>query len=110
MMAHFYLSCLGHSGLKRAGELSVAKADLLRRKLKGAKGVASVPEYAAFHEFVFETTKPAAQVLESMLKAGILGGMDLGRYDPSRAKQILVCVTEKRTTEEIEKYVEAVGT
>ena len=107
-MSHFYMSCLGRGGLRRAGELCVMKADLLRRKLRGAKGVAAVPEYAVFNEFVIETAKPASKVLESMLQSGILGGLDLGRYDKARANQILVAVTEKRTEEEMERYVGAV--
>jgi len=109
MMAHFYMSCLGKNGLKRAGELSVSKADLLRRKLKGAKGVKAVPDYPVFHEFVIETEKPAAQVLEAQLTKGILGGLDLGRYDGSRKHQLLVCVTEKRSTEEIDAYVKSLA-
>ena len=109
MMAHFYLCCVGRNGLKRAGELSVMKADLLRRKLKGAKGVAAVPEYTVFNEFVVETVKPAAAVLEFMLKAGILGGLDLGTFDKSRANQILVAVTEKRTVADIDAFIAAIG-
>jgi glycine dehydrogenase subunit 1 len=79
----------------------------LRRRLRGAKCVASVPEYPVFNEFVIETAKPAALVLEGMLKAGILGGLDLGRYDKARAHQILVAVTEKRTEQEIDAFVAA---
>ena len=105
MRAHFYLSCLGPAGLRRAGELCVAKAEQLRRALRGVKGVRAVPEYPVFHEFVYETQRPAAQVLESLLEKGILGGLDLGRYDPARDHQVLVCVTEKRTEEEIDRYV-----
>ena len=108
MMAHFYMSCVGRGGLKRAGELCVSKADLLRRKLRGAPGVKAVPEYAVFNEFVIETVKPAARVLESLLKAGILGGLDLGVYDQARAHQVLVAVTEKRTVEELDAYVKAI--
>lgn len=107
IMAHFYMSCLGREGLRRAGELCVSKTDLLRRKLKGAKGVRAVPEYPVFHEFVYETEKPAAEVLAALLKADLIAGLDLGRYNPARDHQVLVCVTEKRTEDEIERYVKA---
>ncbi|MCW8130626.1 MAG: aminomethyl-transferring glycine dehydrogenase subunit GcvPA [Planctomycetota bacterium] len=115
MMAHFYMSCLGQNGLKRAGELAVSKADLLRGKLKAlsqtsGSAIKSVPEYAVFHEFVVETKKPAAEVLEKLLAKGILGGLDLGRFDAARKNQMLVCVTEKRSLEEIDAYVAAVAT
>jgi glycine dehydrogenase subunit 1 len=109
MMAHFYLCCVGPAGLRRAGELSAGKTQLLREKLRGVKGVKSVPEYVAFNEFVFETERPAAEVLDGLLKHGILGGLDLGAYDPKRSHQILAAVTEKRTVEEIEAYVNAVA-
>ena len=109
MMAHFYMCCLGRTGLKRAGELSVAKADLLRQKLRKARDVVAVPDYPVFNEFVIETSKPAAQILEAMLHAGILGGLDLGAYDKARANQVLVAVTEKRSEEEIDRYVEAMA-
>ncbi len=108
MMAHFYLCCVGPTGLRRAGELSAGKTQLLREKLRGAKGVKSVPEYAAFNEFVFETERPAAEVLSGLLKHGILGGLDLGAFDPKRSHQILAAVTEKRTVGEIEAYAKAV--
>jgi glycine dehydrogenase subunit 1 len=108
MMSHFYMCCLGRSGLKRAGELSFAKADLLRQKLRKVKSV-TVPDYATFNEFVIETPRPAVQVLEQMLSAGILGGLDLGAYDKARANQILVAVTEKRSEEEIDRYVQAIA-
>jgi glycine dehydrogenase subunit 1 len=105
MMSHFYMSCVGRAGLKRAGELCIAKADLLRQKLRGIKGV-SVPEYPVFNEFVIEAQKPASQVLDSMQKSGILGGLDLGKYDKACANQILIAVTEKRSVAEIDRYVE----
>ncbi len=107
MMAHFYLCCLGQNGLKRAGELSVSKADLLRRKLHGVKGIAAVPEYPVFNEFVVETARPAAEVLERLLQFGLLGGLDLGRFDNTRTHQLLVAVTEKRSVHEIDAYVRA---
>jgi len=109
MMAHFYLCCVGPSGLKRAGELSAGNANLLRERLRGTKGVKSVPDYTVFNEFVIETEKPAAEVLKGLLKQGILGGLDLGAYDPARSHQLLIAVTEKRSLAEIEAYVKAVG-
>jgi glycine dehydrogenase subunit 1 len=107
LLAHFYLSCVGPAGLRRAGELCASNSDLLRRKLKTARGVKSVPEYPVFHEFVYETVRPAAETLQVLLDHGILGGLDLGRFEKARAHQILVCATEKRTAEELGKYLEA---
>jgi len=114
MMAHFYMSCLGKNGLQRAGELAVSKADLLRRELRTLSATSSslikaVPEYACFHEFVVETRVPASAVLQQLLTQGLLGGLDLGRYEPARKNQLLVCVTEKRSEAELQAYVETVA-
>jgi glycine dehydrogenase subunit 1 len=109
MMAHFYLCCLGPAGLRRAGEMSALNAEHLRLRLCGAKVVRNVPEYTVFNEFVVETHRPAKDVLAALKAKGILGGLDLGAYDPARANQILVAVTEKRTGAEMDAYVQALG-
>ena len=109
MMSHFYMSCVGRSGLRRAGELCLSKADLLRRKLRGVKGIVAVPDYPVFNEFIIETKSRGAQILDALLSKGILGGLDLSHYDPAREHQILVAVTEKRTVEEIDRYVEVLA-
>jgi glycine dehydrogenase subunit 1 len=109
MMAHFFMCCVGPSGLRRAGELSAGKTQLLREKLRATKGVKHVADYSVFNEFVYETEKPASVVLAALLKNDILGGLDLGKYDPARSHQILVAVTEKRSMDEIEAYVRAVS-
>jgi glycine dehydrogenase subunit 1 len=109
MMAHFYLCCVGPVGLRRAGEMSAVNAEHLRTRLRGAKGVRAVADYPVFNEFVIETERPAKDVLAALQAKGILGGLDLGAYDPARAHQILVAVTEKRTGAEMEAYVEVLG-
>ena len=40
-----------------------------------------------------------------MLKKNILAGVDLGFFDSNLKNELLVCVTEKRTREEIDRLV-----
>ena len=44
-----------------------------------------------------------------LLKKGFLGGYDLGRAYPDMKDCLLFCVTEKRTKEEIDALVKALG-
>jgi glycine dehydrogenase subunit 1 len=110
--AWIHLSCLGVSGLRQANELALSRTAALRAGLRrlaasAQSPVAGVPEYAAGIEFVYETRRPVAAVLAQLRARGILGGVDLGRFEAARAHQILVCVTEKRTTDEINAYLSA---
>jgi glycine dehydrogenase subunit 1 len=40
----------------------------------------------------------------------IIGGLDLGRFDPRLKNHMLFCVTEKRTREEIARLVRTLKT
>ena len=42
-----------------------------------------------------------------MRHQGIVAGLPLGRFDPERREQLLVCCTETTTPASLERYVEA---
>ena len=104
-----YLASLGKQGFQEVARQCLRKAhyayDALCR-LKGCKGMSSVP---FFKEFVIKLDKPVAEVNQSLLQAGILGGLDLGRYDPELDRCMLLCVTEKRSQAEIDSLVKEMG-
>ncbi|MFQ5844221.1 MAG: glycine dehydrogenase, partial [Planctomycetota bacterium] len=58
-----------------------------------------------FKEFPVRCPIPAAEMNRRLLAGGIRGGVDLGRFDPARADQLLVAVTEKRTRSEMDLLV-----
>ena len=49
----------------------------------------------------------ASKVIEGMISYGFAAGFPLGRYYSEMDNYMIVAVTEKRTKEEIQKYVEA---
>jgi glycine dehydrogenase subunit 1 len=100
---------MGPGGLRQAGMLCRENAARLRGGLAGNQAVCGVPAYPIFHEFVFQTAKPAAEVLSFLRTQGILGGLDLGRYHPDRSHQVLVCATEKRNRDQTALYLRALG-
>ena len=53
--------------------------------------------------------KPVADINRQLLTKGVLGGLDLGRYYPELEGCMLLCVTEKRTKQEIDRLVGEMG-
>jgi glycine dehydrogenase subunit 1 len=46
--------------------------------------------------------------LARLEQGGILGGVDLGRFDASLADRVLIAVTEQHTKEDLDRLVDAV--
>jgi len=100
-----YLSTLGPEGLKEVAMLCLTKARQLQEKITAIDGfTAPFPEHS-FKEFVVKTPRPANILLKQLLRKGIFGGIDLGKYDTELTDHLLICVTEKHTTEEMEKLI-----
>ncbi len=62
-----------------------------------------------FREFVLRLPAPASDFLRAAEKRRILAGVPLERFDRSRPRDLLVAVTEKRTREEMDRYVDALA-
>jgi len=103
LMATIYLSIMGKKGLKEVASQSYHKAHYLARKIDELNGFEVANKGNFFHEFVVETEKETAEIKEKMLKEDILPGYDLKEYGKNA---LLIAVTEKRTKEEMDKFVE----
>lgn len=107
--ATIYLSLLGAEGLRRVAACCHQQTVVLRQRLTAIPGVESVFSRPMFHEFVVRLNKPAAQVLNRLVEAGIQGGLDLTPYYPELGEAILVCATETKTTEDLDAYATALS-
>jgi glycine dehydrogenase subunit 1 len=107
LAATVYLTTLGKHGLRQVAELCVQKAHYLQKRgripFSRTKKKGCVP---FFREFVIECSKPVAEINARLRERGIIGGLDLGRFYPDMRDHMLVCVTEKRTREEIDALAE----
>jgi len=108
LRATVHLAVLGREGLREVARLCLQKAHYLKDRLVA---LGWQPAFSApfFKEFAIKTPEPPARLNRRLLKAGILGGLDLGPYGRSLKHHWLLCVTEKRTKEEMDRLVEAVG-
>ncbi|HOM71127.1 MAG TPA: aminomethyl-transferring glycine dehydrogenase subunit GcvPA [Armatimonadota bacterium] len=106
LAATVYLSALGKDGLRHVAELTFQKAHYAQQQICGKAGYSAAWNVPFFKEFVIRSDKPVDQVNQRLLDNGILGGLNLGKYYPELENHMLLCVTERRTKEEIDRLVE----
>lgn len=104
LAACVYMSLMGRQGIPEVARLCLQKSHYL------ADEIAKIPGYRLkwatpfFKEFVIKTPYPASQVIESLSKKGILPGIDLAQFGKGETG-LLIAVTEKRTREEMDRFV-----
>ncbi|MCL6522517.1 MAG: aminomethyl-transferring glycine dehydrogenase subunit GcvPA [Firmicutes bacterium] len=109
LAASVYLATLGTRGLGEVARQSALKARYLAAELGRLPGVRLAFDGPFFDEFVVELPQEAEAVSEAMLDRGFLAGLPLGRFRPGWERRLLVAVTEKRSREELDGYVRALG-
>lgn len=109
LMATIYLALLGKQGLRKVGELSLAKAHYAAESLTKIPGVSLPFSAPFFKEFVLRLPTSPDRVVRRLVKEQILAGIPLKPYDRSLKDCLLVAVTEKRTREEIDAYAGALA-
>lgn len=105
--ATIHMALLGADGLRRVAAASHANTQALAVLACGVPGVKRLFSAPHFHEVVLHLPKPPAAVLASMAEQGISGGFDLQPHYPQLGNAILVCATETRTNEDLQRYVAA---
>ena len=102
LAATVYTALLGPEGLREVAELSISKAHYLAARLQEAGLGLRYPEAPFLWEFAVEMPD-VGRANEALLENGIVGGLDLDDG------AMLVAVTEKRTKEELDAFVEVVA-
>ncbi len=105
--ATIHMSLLGADGLRRVAAASHTNTQTLAVLASGVHGVKRLFSASHFHEVVLHLPKPSAAVLASMAEQGVLGGLDLQPHYPQLGNAILVCATETKTNEDLQRYVAA---
>lgn len=108
LTATIYLSLMGPAGLRDAANLSLQKAHYLQQKLVQVPGFSPSFTGPFFKEFAVLYQGDLDLLNEQLLENGFVGGLDLGRFDTSLTHTWLLAVTEKRTRDEIDRFVAAV--
>jgi glycine dehydrogenase subunit 1 len=109
LMATIYVSIMGKRGIRKVGELSVAKAHYAATAFSQIPGVRLRFGAPFFKEFTLQLPKAPDRVVKRLAKDRILAGLPLKPFDRQYKDCLLVAVTEKRTREEIDAYAAALA-
>ena len=109
LAAGVHLAALGKCGLRQVAELCYHKAHYASDRVDELNGFSVNWDKPFFNEFIVTCPMEPAELNRGLLEKGIVGGYDLGLAYPERAAQILLCVTELNTREDIDRLVEALG-
>lgn len=107
--ATMYLSLLGRRGFRALAEVCTRRAHYLAEKITALDGFALKYPGPFFNEFVLSCPAPAALIIEAMSEQGIAPGIDLSRFCSACEHDLLVCVTEKHSPAQLDRYVEILG-
>jgi glycine dehydrogenase subunit 1 len=108
LAASVYMAAMGKRGLRQVAELCYHKAHYAAERIARLPGYEIVGDHPYFKEFVVRCPKPVRRMLRVLLDEwDILGGYELGQDYPELANQLLVCVTELNSREEIDTFVAA---
>ena len=110
LRAAMFMNALGPKGLHEMAEQSYHKAHYAANAIAALNGFAlKHPTTAFFHEFVITAPTSAARIVEDASDYGLMLGPALASFQASQAgneNDLLICVTEKRTRDEIDALVE----
>ncbi len=108
--ATIYMTLLGAQGLNRVATTSHLNAQTLCEKLSATEGVSAAFEAPTFHEFVIKLDGVNAEAtLDALTGEGLLGGYNLTADYPELGEAILVCATETKTSDDLNRYSSALA-
>ncbi len=100
-----YAAVMGKQGLKEVQQKSYNATHYLYDQITKLPKFEKVYNQPFFKDCVIKTTLNPETINEKLLEKGILGPLDLSKYDSTKQNQLLFSATEKRSKEEIDLLV-----
>jgi glycine dehydrogenase subunit 1 len=108
LAATVYMAHMGAGGMAAIAEVSAQRAHVLATRIASLEGFSlATPATPFLWEFTVSCPGDAEHVVADMRAKGILAGLPLGRVDPHRRNQLLVCCTEMTGPDAIDRYIAA---
>jgi glycine dehydrogenase subunit 1 len=103
-MAAMYLASLGGTGIRQLAALNRDKAEYLKNGLQD-RGCTIPFSSPTFNEFVVRFPAGGAEVASRLKDKGIFPGLELSPFYPELADHFLVCVTETKTRDDLDRLI-----
>jgi glycine dehydrogenase subunit 1 len=104
-----YMTLLGKQGVREVAELNLDRASYLRSQISKLKGFSVDLTQPIFNEFRVTSRKPFVQTEEKMFAKKIFPGISLEKFYPELKDQFLVCATETKSKEDLDRFVEGLA-
>ena len=101
------MSALGKKGAVEMAENNIQNTYYMKKQLK-SKGF-EILDGQSFNEFAVRLSKNIDDINDTLYDDGFIGGFNLGRVDAKFENHMLIAVTELRTKDEIDSFVERLG-
>ncbi|TWT08182.1 aminomethyl-transferring glycine dehydrogenase subunit GcvPA [Planococcus sp. CPCC 101016] len=108
LAASVAMTALGKVGTQEIAKQNIVKTHYMKQQLKKA-GFEIAFEGAHFNEIVVKTKESVKQLNDRLFENGMIGGYDLGLSYDELTGHMLVAVTEQRTKEEIDAFVQEIA-
>lgn len=107
LCASVYMSTLGKAGMQEAALLNLRKSHYAANRAAATRSLSLAFASPFFNEFVVRLPEDTdlKAVNSKLLKAGFIGGCDLGTAYPELKGHMLIAVTERRTKDEIDRFI-----
>ncbi|MCU0643353.1 MAG: aminomethyl-transferring glycine dehydrogenase subunit GcvPA [bacterium] len=106
LIATVYLALMGRQGIQDVATMCLQNSHYLAEQISKL-GSFQIPFPSAFFkEFIVSTPVPPSEIINSLMLQNIYAGIDLAQFDYGFKNYLLVAVTEKRTKEEMDAFVE----
>jgi glycine dehydrogenase subunit 1 len=102
-----FLSVYGKEGMRELASQNLAKAHYLAAELAVLPAVRRLYSAPFFNEFVVDLGREAAAIHRRLLANKIIAGVPLSRWYPERKNELLLCVTETTTREDLDRFAAA---
>ena len=108
--ATIYMALLGPHGLEAVAAASHANTERLVSRLCALPGVSTrFTGQARFHEVALELPIPAREVIDRLADEAIVAGVDLGQDYEGFENTLLVCATETKTEDDLDRLTQSIG-
>lgn len=100
-----YMATMGKKGYEEVAIQNMQKSHYTARKINEGSKFELLFKGKFFNEFVIKSSVEIDVLNKKLLENNILGGYDLGKGYPELSGCTMICVTEKRSAEEIDKLI-----
>ncbi len=105
LAATVYMSLLGKKGIEEVAMQCLQKSNYAMKKLTKGNKYKLKYNKPFFREFLVESSIDPSKVNKGLEDNGILGGYQVGKDYKELSNDLLICVTEKRSKDEIDSLV-----